>query len=1174
MKKLTIIFIAALLLTSMQIVEAATPGDVVINEIAWAGTSGSTSDEWIELYNTTDAPIDIAAWSIYGADTGVVLNISAADGNNTTIIPAKGYLIYANDAVVFTSGATIEIWDATIGMNVGGDSIILYDGQDGTGNVIDTADDNSGVWCAGVAAGFYSMERIDPCSPGDVCSNWATNDGITINGEPSINGTPGQPNSVEVSTCGGAAADTTPPTITATAPVNGASAVNPIQDITIDFDEEMADTSTLGIIISPSPGGEGYTWSNTTQTLTITHNTLSFGTTYYIEIDKTVVADVAGNTLADSASVDDSGGDTYTFNFQTSQYGDGTGTAVAYPSNILKDNHQSVNVIYTASLDMAGGQVSLYIPANWSQPQDGAPASEGYLSLSGDAVASIASITGNETTGWEIIADITTLDTGNTLIFIYGDMSLGSPGAMCDTLGTYAFTVRSKGTGTLSAIGASPSIEVYESMTGKVVVNEVAFGGTLHSSSDEWIELYNPTGEGIDLTGWYVQGVGFILETLSGTIPAFGYYLIENSEDTVNDVAGGFVDTSLSLSNTGATITLKNSSDVTVDLVDCGAGWFGGTGSPAYYSMERIDPCVGGSVAGNWGSNDGITINGLDADNNPLNATPGAENSNYSTSCGDYASPTVLYTSPIDSGVNIDTATDIVITFSEEMNTVSVDLSLEIIPAVAYTLSWDAGNETLTMTLTAPLSEDTSYDITVYSGAMDISGNGLDGDDDGAPGGDYLFSFNTIDNRPPSVINDFAAYSHPTIGGIRINFTAVGENGLGVSQCDSYEIAYSTAPITDDADFIASDKYDTSGITPLLPAQAEEHILTMLPAGTTYYISVKALDESGNSSPFGNVDSAVSGSYGISKTPNVPLCQGGNGDLGIDYTVGYPKLDGDDDLYIVVHSSFTQPTLANLTVTVDASNTVAYTVSGSTITIAGITAASSVSIDFNSYNFPDAEGVYEFGISILENGTDLVELNSPEFDVLSPAVMTFDPAEDPHTAPGKDREILVYITSDTGLGLYGADVATSLIDTPLGASIAPSSALTGTDGSASFTLTLSTEAGKHIVEFTCVDLLEYFIDTSFDGNNIYTPYPNPATPDVDTITFEINILEESNVTLTILTLDARKVVEIHDAVLSAGFHQITWDLKDRYGRKIPAGIYFGLVKADSFTAMVKFSVVR
>src|SRR5258706_5229792 len=42
--------------------------DVIINEVAWAGTKASPFDEWIELYNSTGATIDLTNWRIEAAD--------------------------------------------------------------------------------------------------------------------------------------------------------------------------------------------------------------------------------------------------------------------------------------------------------------------------------------------------------------------------------------------------------------------------------------------------------------------------------------------------------------------------------------------------------------------------------------------------------------------------------------------------------------------------------------------------------------------------------------------------------------------------------------------------------------------------------------------------------------------------------------------------------------------------------------------------------------------------------------------------------------------------------------------------------------------------------------------------------------------------------------------------
>ena len=38
--------------------------DVVISEIAWAGTTSSFNDEWLELANNTVTDIDLAGWQL------------------------------------------------------------------------------------------------------------------------------------------------------------------------------------------------------------------------------------------------------------------------------------------------------------------------------------------------------------------------------------------------------------------------------------------------------------------------------------------------------------------------------------------------------------------------------------------------------------------------------------------------------------------------------------------------------------------------------------------------------------------------------------------------------------------------------------------------------------------------------------------------------------------------------------------------------------------------------------------------------------------------------------------------------------------------------------------------------------------------------------------------------
>lgn len=140
---------------------------------------------------------------------------------------------------------------------------------------------------------------------------------------------------------------------------------------------------------------------------------------------------------------------------------------------------------------------------------------------------------------------------------------------------------------------------------GEVVINEIAWAGSVDSSSDEWIELYNTTGAPIDLTGWSIDDDnGSSVYALSGTIEAYGYYLIEDSEAAVNPNIADLV-VNMSLANTGDSLVLYDDATQVIDTVNSSGGmWFAGSSS-SYASMERIDATVSGDEVTNWADSDG-----------------------------------------------------------------------------------------------------------------------------------------------------------------------------------------------------------------------------------------------------------------------------------------------------------------------------------------------------------------------------------------------------------------------------------------------------------------------------------------------------------------------------------------------------------------------------------------
>lgn len=170
---------------------SASPGDVVINEVAWAGTMANTNHEWIELKSNKTVTVNLTNWQIRSSDGSPSITLSGE-------IPPGGYFLLArtNYTNVVDVPADLIYTGALVD---GGEILTLTDDLD---NVIDTANTNGGPWPAGTGGSGTppraTMERVNPLAP-DTDSNWASNDGVIrngydVNGNP-INGTPKQPNS-------------------------------------------------------------------------------------------------------------------------------------------------------------------------------------------------------------------------------------------------------------------------------------------------------------------------------------------------------------------------------------------------------------------------------------------------------------------------------------------------------------------------------------------------------------------------------------------------------------------------------------------------------------------------------------------------------------------------------------------------------------------------------------------------------------------------------------------------------------------------------------------------------------------------------------------------------------------------------------------------------------------
>ncbi|UCB46702.1 MAG: lamin tail domain-containing protein [Spirochaetota bacterium] len=165
---------------------------------------------------------------------------------------------------------------------------------------------------------------------------------------------------------------------------------------------------------------------------------------------------------------------------------------------------------------------------------------------------------------------------------------------------------------------------------GDVLINEIAWAGTVTSSYDEYIELINRSSRPFYLSGWKIEnaaGTGNAL-TFSGRIEALSTFLItnynENSEKTAITARIDYSDSALSIPNsTFGPFILKNQEDEIFDNVGDGNSYTYGFTGDIKSSLSRYTY----STATEWNIDswytEGISLNLKDE----TFGTPGAANS-------------------------------------------------------------------------------------------------------------------------------------------------------------------------------------------------------------------------------------------------------------------------------------------------------------------------------------------------------------------------------------------------------------------------------------------------------------------------------------------------------------------------------------------------------------------
>ncbi len=83
--------------------------------------------------------------------------------------------------------------------------------------------------------------------------------------------------------------------------------------------------------------------------------------------------------------------------------------------------------------------------------------------------------------------------------------------------------------------------------------------------------------------------------------------------------------------------------------------------------------------------------------------------------------------------------------------------------------------------------------------------------------------------------------------------------------------------------------------------------------------------------------------------------------------------------------------------------------------------------------------------------------------------------------------------------------------------------------------------------------------------------PNPFNPRT---TLRLSLATGAPVTVTVLTVDGRRVTTLQDGRLPAGAHALAWDGRSEQGRPVGAGVYLAVVQADGDRRLVRLTLVK